>query len=1610
MIEIKKIQSISNILTGSASQLVVTRNMTRNFGSAEDYVELHISDPSDKVIYSLSPFTGYNIPGNFQTTSSIQDLVFDPTTDLKNIGIQSGKYNLTYNVLRPVIVKNYNLGLFINEISGDRTEIRLSTNNITSDELVNNASDFINTFSSLPYFKEFYLNFGRNQLLPAVNIALDFNKAYPTVLIKLLEPLPVKYNVNDLVNVVDEISNPQKFSATLTPDVVKTTFPTLRGPNFDLDLDNLRVGPTPYYNFNQITSSQASFAPLQKLLGQLSASNFTLNVDYTNHEEFVHYSSAARRLEGFQWKLTNIEATSSLSASAAASPSPISKLEADRYQTSINKIVQSFDGYEQYLYYTSGAYAWPKQNSTKPYINYSVSSSQAGVWYSGSYDSASLYDDNNQNYLLYTLPGYLTENTDNELAFQFVASVGQMFDDIWIHIKAITDLYQAKNALDQGISKDLVYFALQSMGIDVYTDQDGNDVFQYLYGVNADGTYKPVTGSYETLVSASNYQTPGQDQQKEVYKRIYHNLPLLLKSKGTTRFVQYLNTIFGIPDTIMGYTEYGGVDKLTSSFEYEYNKFTYALQSSGSNKISIPWNYTSQSKARTTYTDIVPNGIEFRFKASPSYSTTQSLFYSGSNLSLNVLYTNTGSNNSIYSGTIGDFGYLQFNLGTTTVTSSTVPVFTTGSDNENSWYDVLVQRRTPDLRIGQTTTSQTYDVYIKNNVWGEIGHVASASLTTATATSNSLWYTQGAITFGSGSNPFSGSLQEIRLWSNYISESVFDSHVLNPESIEGNYYTSSYSDLVARWPLGNNLYTYNHSLTASVASVAPDQKIQAWTASFSNFPNKNNYNSFTEIYYADVANSGYANPVNDKIRIVSGSVYGTTLSAVKSIQVPDLIPTTKDIHLLDASLSPQDEIDRAIIAQLGSSYNIDDIIGNPATGSYYELQPIQNEFFKKFTNKYNYKDYIRLIEFFHNSLFRTLKDFTPARTNTSTGVVIKPHLLERPVIYRSEPMFTYFDVTASIDTAFVSASNGGNYSQSVYPITYKGALGDVTVTSDARDFFTGILPSSSIDYHKIFISGNKNPYNRFDLNNTSSVSSSIWNYSYNPLFNNVNTSSYISTIRQKINWINSGSKLVEVLEPYAIQDFTYDYTRHIRPRYFGSRTTSNNFNFYNVDDKGFGINRPLGKSAAMDDNSVYFGYFSEAVATGSQLIAAPERTNLYLKYLIDESGSLNELFQRNYDTITDSQHYDLYRVQSIFKPQETVNVSLFDNQSPSNQKSLDGNQPIFASGVKYYPTLWKVNSGSFGQGYSIPQGSSTSAYLNPANFRIKNVRTYMSWGWSTTSNIEFDVEYYPSGAPATNPMPFDVTVTTYIDLSGILNGGHVLKDVTIPALKPNGAPNYEAHFRYDRSGIHSFGSVTPYNVVPTNGIDPGTIYYRTDVSPQLTVNSSDKRIVSCSVMMSEYYTNGFFMSGSVPTNNPSVDITLKEYNSYLPLDYQFALNPGDLVRFDKEQTNIPTLRFKPQNEYTIIEAYTTGSVIAFKLDREVQNEVTASGTPYKIDRYVFSRKIIDETNIIIDHEKKLGQTSAGIAKNVDLRSDIDQNIGNIVSELKSKIFSTVLKQ
>ena len=81
-------------------------------------------------------------------------------------------------------------------------------------------------------------------------------------------------------------------------------------------------------------------------------------------------------------------------------------------------------------------------------------------------------------------------------------------------------------------------------------------------------------------------------------------------------------------------------------------------------------------------------------------------------------------------------------------------------------------------------------------------------------------------------------------------------------------------------------------------------------------------------------------------------------------------------------------------------FNIGDYIGDPRQRSsrsiiYPDLNNLSEDYFKKYIKQYDLVDFVRLIKFFDNSLFKMIKDFIPARTSLASGLVIKQHLLER---------------------------------------------------------------------------------------------------------------------------------------------------------------------------------------------------------------------------------------------------------------------------------------------------------------------------------------------------------------------------------------------------------------------------------------------------------------------------------------------------------------------------------------------------------------------------------------------------------------------------------------
>lgn len=1379
------------------SSLISSREYIRQFGLKEDYVEYHVYTKNGSLLYSNYNYTDYRVPGTLQGAANTytEELEFFPGNLVENLGFTYGTYNVQFNVYRKKIIDINQKVFFIKEISNDRKELRISSNDLSNLTIEEGVINFLYEIQSSPYFKDFLLNFGDNKIVNAVNIALDKNTDPYSILIKLYQPLPSEFDVKSSFWVVEELSEASVFEVNLTPQPIQVTTPFLRAANFDIEVDENSIKPSEYININDLLSNQ-SLGAYQELLNSLNKKGIEINVDYSDYSNFVHFSSAKERLLNFKYKVELIETyqadINAIKTTTNYSISFNSSSSITSLQGKIDTLVTNFDGYETYLYYTSESAAWPKSNSNKPYTLYTSTSNTVNTWL-GSYDynspvyggqlySASVYDLENQDNLSYIVPEYISIDPVNDGYTLFLNMVGQHFDNVWIYMKSITDLYKNNNDLNKGISKDLVYYALRSLGIKLYNSKSSENLFQYLIGSSVSGSYSPTGSVFDTLVTASAYSIPGQDIQKETLKRIYHNLPLLLKSRGTARGVKALISSFGIPDTILSVNEFGGADKLNNTVEYTYDRFSYALNMSGS-YVKTYWGakYDYPTGSVTNY---VPNSVEFRFNPDKDY-----YYYTSSLFDVTL---NSGGSRTMYANVSPDYSkgypysvvglYLSGSAGVSR-TYVSLPIFMTASSGESLWWNVMVKRRNV-YDVDTNNQNQYYDLYVKNKIGLRIGHEASASIFATGAASSSYNYSWNRVSqslyLGGTGSKFVGTLQELRYWTTPISESVFDYHTLNPDSIRGNYSGSSYNELSARFPLGNNLYKYNHTLTGSVYSVQPNYKERSTiagatikSASFVGFPNEVNYSSNDEEYVTDSPNMVYSNPVNQKVRIVDNDITGSVLSPFIRLEDESEIYTTKDIHYIDASFSPQNELNKDIIGQYGSSIDIDQYIGDPRDDyekQYPNLVALNKEYYEKYFRNYNLADYIRLIKFFDNSLFKMIKDYVPARSSVQTGLTIKSTIIERPKAKRAKTSLieNYNYEEGKIVAGEISAN-------SIYTSSY----------GDGRDFYTGQLSGSLIDINNIFEKKNYNPY----LLYSSSIDHNFFDRSvFNTTINNV-SASQVSKLFKRINPYQVG-----MLEPVEILDDNYSDPRYTRPRYDGSKTISSIYNFYTPGDTSYG------KTAAIDFNAEKFAF---ANSINSKNLNFYDKTTVNIKYLIDATGSITELSKKN---------YHLFEVQNIYKKGDLVNVSLMDKLNPTNQSSLDGDKVIWEGGFSYSPIIYR----EVGENLTFTYIEPTETTENRLGLKAINTSGYL----------------FQTIGDADGSLPGNFTTTTTINpkvifkIDGIADTAQSFSQARVPSVNWPYLKMPLTYYIYETFKDYTNSKYTiPYN---KQQFDDGASYYSLD--------------------------------------------------------------------------------------------------------------------------------------------------------------------------------------
>lgn len=1317
--------------TPKDESLVSSNYINMSFGDPNDRVELFVYDVNGNLLSSIYDYRGYT-PYQIidPVTQKFDKILIDPVVDAKALGFDRGSFNIQYEFHKNLFNSSDLRRFWIKEISPSRTELKLSSQTIGDTDIVNGYNQYQAYISLKNYYPDFYLNFGNNDQLIAINATTITDDSGTYLIVKLYEPLPFDYDVKTQLWIYDDISESVSYDVEIQIQAeVSSTQNSLRGPNFNVRIGEKNTQTTPYYSYASLLSSPVT-SSFRQLASYYQDKAISINIDYTDFNNFIHFSSATERVNNFVYKMSLIENYNSqiISQSAILGNSTVKANSVTTLQTSVSNIIENFDIYEYYLYYASESFAWPKTNSIKPYQNASVTSSLALNWlgsentlpsqYTSSLlYSASLYDDTNKDILRGTIPQYVYDDANNQPYVTFVDMMGQHFDNVWVYYKDVTNRFNATNDPSTGISIDMVSDALKGMGMELYTNTNVSDnVYYDLFGYNYDGSLLPPTGSekIDTYVTSSLTTQGSKVLQQEIYKRIYHNLPYLLKSRGTQRSIKALISIYGIPENILTVNEFGGYDR----------NLIDGVDSINNNKVT---------------------------------AVTSSLHISSSVLS--------------------PYSTLQY-------------------------YDNDSRRNSTNIEVG-----------------------------------------------------------------------------------------------------------------FSIANVLNDN----------------------------------------------------------------------------------------ITSSLGY-FDIDQLIGNPNdqySSSYTPLVSASNAYFSAYTQPHSVWEYIRLIKYFNNSLFKTIKDFVPARANLSTGIIVKSHILERNKYARHEPSASFEQVSQSIDMLTLSAEPGNIFSgsntnwnaieitpvglvaisssQNVEKLTGQFGGTEIVVTtgqalSQAENSNNASVGLVSVTPSALFqnVSQSVRSQRFFDLD-----------YNFNQLVPTnfgIVTQSISNSISDNYNTYTNPNS------PYAyVQDYNYT-TRHFTdPRYYGSKTTSAEYNIYTDGDTSYG------KTAAIDKIKPQFAYLVDIFSSSFQL---PKRANAQIKYIIDRNQNILDLTKAN---------TNIFYTQNIYKTGETVNVSLFkyDPAKPYIQKlTNNSNFTIYEGGFRYSPLLFNI-SGNESMTYNLIEPSSSIVTTTTPSEVIITPGDPNYWGTLTPSTI---VDPGPYNPPTLNIVASSVGVSpsalqtriiyTITNTSRIVSPQNYNNSRDIPA---GSGPTYSwTDYLPSLNGLWLNGdsvSITINEEETYNPIGGSTIstQFFTNVIDSATTNNwyaIDSRNIKMSTTQSIWYNNIIFNGSYDGIDTPIFNVFVSQMDMI-----RLYNNPSQWVQ---------------ESEYRINYMYqlsdSTGSFWVMNLDRDLNPADTETGIPGKIKKYMLLKRLPDETNVILNYKLESPITEDGILFPQYIDEKLKDDSGNIIKALRSQNF------
>ena len=763
-----------------------------------------------------------------------------------------------------------------------------------------------------------------------------------------------------------------------------------------------------------------------------------LNTDYSDYSNFIVFSSALNRLNIFKNKMTEWTSLSSSISElnrrydvslSSSIPYPYYSTELASFKLQSTEIVDSFDGYESYLF-SGGKYT------------YILSS---GSFYSSSYVEdqdviAGEYDINNRDNLISNVPQYIANDTNYSEYLTFLNMVGHHFDNIYTYIAAMPIERQVKNELTSSIPTNILKEMLYSFGWSV------DDIIGDL---NIDEVY------LNSMDSSSYNALSGEQRLQTIWNRILVSLPGIYKTKGTEECVNYLMSCYGLPSSMITIREYGGTDYANDpSPTYRLDEKTYMLKFSGiGDYVEGPLPYSTRT-------------VEFKFSIDedPTKSIYPEYKYNPLFISVPSPYTSSAYSNwavGFYRvpGELTGRVVFQMGSGSTNaiISSSVLPIF------NGEIFSVMLRKDEPYILFQSTTGSNVipleYDLTVQRNENGRRIFYSTSSVILY-ENDNNVFSKFGKFRMTDGT--FKGTLDKLSVWDISLDDNDFEEHVndLNSYGYSGSlpyenlwvqlswqYPQTMYSGSYPVWITNAsdyytipNYYTdetlttkdptlYSASLsviaerwqtyypTGSIDILAynfPPVIGNAFSASWSGYPTCSWVSQsvypyhFEELTYQqdiDASKYGPNKYKNRKIRKVTYNVDARFDSFNRSTSEPDMT-VSGESNQLGFFIDPQDSKNKDILRYIGRN-GIMELIGDPAnlySDKYYDLINKNDQYNSQGEKRTYFNEMLTVYKFyFDKSIFKAIKNVIPARANAYTGVIIEPTILERPK-YQNRPL------------------------------------------------------------------------------------------------------------------------------------------------------------------------------------------------------------------------------------------------------------------------------------------------------------------------------------------------------------------------------------------------------------------------------------------------------------------------------------------------------------------------------------------------------------------------------------------------------------------------------